>query len=291
LVQLGSGPRQRQIFLFEQCIILSKKETEQIGEIGRYEYKDCLMTAKIGCTEVARGDELTFELWTEEKDVLYYLRPETAEIKENWLTEIRKILFLQLQNEKDRRSVASPASPLMKIRDQGRFNLNSTSSLPHNLFPTSFSFDGFNSNRTSSDFDDEYEDDFGWSDSEFENDGDEDEVRAGVGEGDGVSNQQESESLTNEDKVCTETSPSLSKTALRISVNTFEAVADYSGVEASELSLCVGDLVNLLKEGDDGWWYCRALDGSGEGWLPSSYLHKPKSITRDTPATKVETSV
>ena len=292
LVQRGSGPRQRQIFLFEQCIIISKKETEQIGEIGTYEFKDCLLTAKIGCTEVARGDPLTFEIWMEGKDSVYYLRPETAEMKENWLSEIRKILMLQLENEKKRRSHVSPASPLMRIHEPGGRPIPNTPNVlspnvlsPH-LFPASFNFDptSFRSNRTSSEFEDDYEDDDSdWSDNEFEHDYEELEVeeldvKEGAEGAEGVCSKGEGEDKPG-DKPGENEEP-------RICVNTFETVADYVGVECTELSLQVGDLVNLLKEGEEGWWYCRSLVGDTEGWLPSSYLQKP-SVS----VAKVETKV
>ena len=52
----------------------------------------------------------------------------------------------------------------------------------------------------------------------------------------------------------------------------FCAIADYSSVEDTELSFNQGDLVALIKEGDDGWWYCRNLGTNQEGWAPSGYL-------------------
>jgi len=52
----------------------------------------------------------------------------------------------------------------------------------------------------------------------------------------------------------------------------FRAVADYTALEETELSLIQNELLTLVKEGDDGWWYCRNLENNLEGWAPSGYL-------------------
>lgn len=55
-------------------------------------------------------------------------------------------------------------------------------------------------------------------------------------------------------------------------MNTFVAIADYTAVEESELSFNAGDLLNLIKEGDGGWWYCKDCKSLKEGWAPFGYL-------------------
>lgn len=52
----------------------------------------------------------------------------------------------------------------------------------------------------------------------------------------------------------------------------FTAVADYGAMEETELSFSCGEMVSLIKEGDDGWWYCKHLSTHNEGWAPSGYL-------------------
>ncbi|KAF6021900.1 hypothetical protein EB796_019794 [Bugula neritina] len=54
--------RERQIFLFEDCIVFAKEATE--GGKTKYTYKTRLLIAEIGVTEHIEGDQCKFALWT-----------------------------------------------------------------------------------------------------------------------------------------------------------------------------------------------------------------------------------
>ena len=47
-----------------------------------------------------------------------------------------------------------------------------------------------------------------------------------------------------------------------------------SGSEPLTLSLCKGDVVEVLDNSIDGKWYIRTLDGMEHGWVPSSLLER-----------------
>uniref|UniRef100_A0A672Z3H9 Mcf.2 cell line derived transforming sequence-like b n=1 Tax=Sphaeramia orbicularis TaxID=375764 RepID=A0A672Z3H9_9TELE len=52
----------------------------------------------------------------------------------------------------------------------------------------------------------------------------------------------------------------------------YTVMADYDGDSVQELSVKSGDMVELIKEGDDGHWLVRNLSTSKEGWIAASNL-------------------
>ncbi|XP_041975646.1 guanine nucleotide exchange factor DBS-like isoform X3 [Aricia agestis] len=55
------------------------------------------------------------------------------------------------------------------------------------------------------------------------------------------------------------------------------ALAEYTAVGGSEVSLREGQHAELLKVGCAGWWYVRIAGGQGEGWAPAAYLDQRKT--------------
>ena len=49
-------------------------------------------------------------------------------------------------------------------------------------------------------------------------------------------------------------------------------MASYKALESTELSFQQGDIVELLRVGQDGWWHTRHTATKQEGWVPASYL-------------------
>uniref|UniRef100_A0A671WMB2 MCF.2 cell line derived transforming sequence like n=1 Tax=Sparus aurata TaxID=8175 RepID=A0A671WMB2_SPAAU len=52
----------------------------------------------------------------------------------------------------------------------------------------------------------------------------------------------------------------------------YTVMADYEKGSAQELSVKSGDMVQLVKEGDDGQWFVRNLSTSKEGWIAAANL-------------------
>lgn len=52
----------------------------------------------------------------------------------------------------------------------------------------------------------------------------------------------------------------------------FVALADFQAQDPSMVSLLAKDIVTVTQEAQGGWWYATHADGSGEGWVPSTYL-------------------
>ena len=54
--------------------------------------------------------------------------------------------------------------------------------------------------------------------------------------------------------------------------STYLAIASYPAVEDTEVSFQEGDTLELLRVGQEGWWFSRHTGTAKEGWVPASYL-------------------
>ncbi|KAJ7405848.1 SH3 and PX domain-containing protein 2B [Willisornis vidua] len=50
----------------------------------------------------------------------------------------------------------------------------------------------------------------------------------------------------------------------------YVVVADYQKQESSEISLCVGQLVDIIEKNESGWWFVSTLEE--QGWVPATCL-------------------
>lgn len=55
-----------------------------------------------------------------------------------------------------------------------------------------------------------------------------------------------------------------------IILDTYRVVADFTKTSKHEISLCTGDLVEIVEKNQNGWWFCQFE--SKNGWIPASYL-------------------
>ncbi|XP_066915700.1 guanine nucleotide exchange factor DBS-like [Clytia hemisphaerica] len=278
------GAKHRQVFLFEKCLIFSKKEVENGRDLGTYQYKGHIWTADIGVTESVRGDANRFEVWS--KIVVYTLQANNTDMKTNWLSEIRKILMSQFEGAKEtltqklssdiyksddvkqqlrqKLKFLDPSlrasTPVLNLNpsdigDRPRMNtFGECSPKKEKLRACTSESNLLDDNRSRST-------DSLWSDSEFEDDAENAVIEETTNLPDDDANKTTSEEIFEE-----EVSP---RTQGEIQ---FCSVADYEAMEETELSLKYGDKVSLIKEGDDGWWYCKSLETNQEGWAPSGYL-------------------
>ncbi|KAK5920655.1 hypothetical protein CgunFtcFv8_024442 [Champsocephalus gunnari] len=61
-------------------------------------------------------------------------------------------------------------------------------------------------------------------------------------------------------------------TGNKLTAGKYTVTADYEQGGAEELSLKSGDMVELVKEGEDGQWLVRNLSSSTEGWIAAASL-------------------
>ena len=59
----------------------------------------------------------------------------------------------------------------------------------------------------------------------------------------------------------------------------YVAQDDHTPGSETELRLREGDIVTLIKVGENGWWYVRMLNSGEEGWVPGAYLEPAKRLS------------
>lgn len=52
----------------------------------------------------------------------------------------------------------------------------------------------------------------------------------------------------------------------------YSAIACYDAVENTEVSFQEGDTLELLRVGQEGWWFAQHTATAQQGWVPASYL-------------------
>uniref|UniRef100_A0A8B9C0A3 MCF.2 cell line derived transforming sequence like n=1 Tax=Anser brachyrhynchus TaxID=132585 RepID=A0A8B9C0A3_9AVES len=275
-----------------------------------YSYKHSLNMAAVGITENVKGDAKKFEIWYNAREEVYIIQAPTPEVKATWVNEIRKVLTSQLQacreasqhrtlehtqslplpassctspsrnnirntkkmeerkadltslegyvttvapkypeKSKDDTSSTSECSVLSKKRFtlQGFTNLKTSPTSPdkkpkrHEVVsdPTPFGLRGWA--KTSHSLDASEEND-GWSSAEDPLNSSDAEEEGGGGAG-------------NE---------------MKLTPGKYTVVTDYERGISEEFTVKSGDLVQLIREGEDGLWYAD-LTGR-EGWIPASNL-------------------
>uniref|UniRef100_A0A8B9R020 MCF.2 cell line derived transforming sequence like n=1 Tax=Anas platyrhynchos TaxID=8839 RepID=A0A8B9R020_ANAPL len=275
-----------------------------------YSYKHSLNMAAVGITENVKGDAKKFEIWYNAREEVYIIQAPTPEVKATWVNEIRKVLTSQLQacreasqhrtlehtqslplpassctspsrnnirnakkmderkadltslegyvttvapkypeKGKDDTSSTSECSVLSKKRFtlQGFTNLKTSPTSPdkkpkrHEVVsdPTPFGLRGWA--KTSHSLDASEEND-GWSSAEDPLNSSDAEEEGGGGGG-------------NE---------------MKLTPGKYTVVTDYERGVSEEFTVKSGDLVQLIREGEDELWYAD-LTGR-EGWIPASNL-------------------
>ena len=64
---------------------------------------------------------------------------------------------------------------------------------------------------------------------------------------------------------------------------TYKALYDFSSSESNQLSIKQGELVILVKQGDEGWCLAKRINSNEEGWTPFTYLEQVKTAAAAPP--------
>ncbi|XP_069376652.1 guanine nucleotide exchange factor DBS isoform X15 [Paralichthys olivaceus] len=249
-------PMQRHLFLHEKALLFCKRREEN-GEgyekAPSYSFKHSLSMSAVGITENAKGDNKKFEIWCNSRDEVFIVQAPTQEIKTAWVNEIRKVLTQQLKACRDARqqknldSVSlSPTSSstsisLSPFRSNGQKNQKKQDEKKAELSPTS------DANSSSS------PKHKGWSKTSLSVDASE--------ENDGYSSGEDPMNSDPEDDGGKKLAP-----------GKYTVVADCEKAGPQELSVKSGDVVQLIREGEDGQWFVRNLRSSKEGWVAAANL-------------------
>ncbi|KAM9327952.1 guanine nucleotide exchange factor DBS isoform 2-T2 [Pholidichthys leucotaenia] len=249
-------PMQRHLFLHEKALLFCKRREEN-GEgyekAPSYSFKHSLSMSAVGITESAKGDNKKFEIWSNSREEVFIVQAPTPEIKTAWLNEIRKVLTQQLQACRD----ASQQKSSDSVTPSSSSNSNSISLSP---------FRSTNQKNQKKQEEKKAEPEptpdtnssssprhKGWNKLSLSVDASE--------ENDGFSSGEDPINSDPEDEVGKKLAP-----------GKYTVVADWEKAGPQELSVKSGDMVQLIREGEDGQWFVRNLRNSKEGWVAAANL-------------------
>ncbi|XP_044144497.1 probable guanine nucleotide exchange factor MCF2L2 [Bufo gargarizans] len=93
-------PMQRHLFLYAKTLLFCKKReesTEGHEKSPSYSFKHALKMSSVGITENVKGDNKKFEVWFNGREEVYIIQASTVELKNLWVSQIRKVLTGQLE--------------------------------------------------------------------------------------------------------------------------------------------------------------------------------------------------
>ncbi|KAF3857189.1 hypothetical protein F7725_009048 [Dissostichus mawsoni] len=303
-------PMQRHLFLHQKALLFCKRREEN-GEgyekAPSYSFKHSLSMSAVGFTENAKGDNKKFEIWCNSRDEVFIVQAPTPEIKTSWVNEIRKVLTQQLKacrdasQQKSSDSVfQSPASnnssvSLSPFRGSGSKSQkkpeekkaeanamsDSSSSPKHKDDPVTspttdrsavakkrFTLQGFSTLKSpkGSAMSPEHGSKRhlvksdpapfgfkGWNKASLSVDASE--------ENDGYSSSEDPMNSDTEDDVGKKLAP-----------GKYTVFADCEKAGPQELSVKSGDMVQLIREGEEEQWFVKNLRSSKEGWVAAANL-------------------
>ncbi|XP_030557055.1 guanine nucleotide exchange factor DBS isoform X2 [Drosophila novamexicana] len=253
-IRLRIKPQQRHIFLYQKSLLFCKQTSKAGHNKSTYQFKHHVKMSQIGLTESVRGDAKRFEVWLQGRQEVHTLQAPTVDVKNKWVAEIKRVLLNQLEelkgekikqyglNHRGLKQTTSWDTPNIILGTPSRniscdassesSNRNSNCSSEENGPAASAC-----ANSSSGIGDRDHPEGCGWS-SDYSN--------------------SEDEMSVNEDN----STPG----------SKFIALADYTAMGHSEVSMREGEAIELLKVGCAGWWYVRVLDTNAEGWTPGAYL-------------------
>ncbi|XP_030604787.1 guanine nucleotide exchange factor DBS isoform X4 [Archocentrus centrarchus] len=305
-------PMQRHLFLHEKALLFCKRREENgegYEKAPSYSFKHSLSMSAVGITENAKGDNKKFEIWCNSRDEVFIVQAPTPEIKTAWVNEIRKVLTQQLRacrdasQQKSSDSMSpnptnnSPSISLSPFRNSGQKNQkkqedkktetaptadsNSSSSPKHKDEPVTspttdrssvakkrFTLQSFSNLKSpkGSTLSPEHSSKRhlvksdptpfgfkGWNKVSLSVDASE--------ENDGYSSGEDPMNSDPEDEVGKKLVP-----------GKYTVVADCEKTGPQELSVKSGDMVQLIREGEEGQWFVKNLRTNKEGWVAAANL-------------------
>ncbi|XP_034653766.1 guanine nucleotide exchange factor DBS isoform X2 [Drosophila subobscura] len=253
-IRLRIKPQQRHIFFYQKSMLFCKQTSKSGHNKSTYQFKHHVKVSQIGLTESVRGDTKRFEVWLQGRQEVHTMQAATVDLKNKWVAEIKRVLLNQLEELKGEK---------IKQYSLNHRGLRQTTSwdTPNIILANTISFDAptESSNRNS-------------NCSSDDNAG-----AASVNSLSGAADKEQQE-VCGWSSDCSNSEDELSLFEDNSTPGSkFIALADYTAMGHSEVSMREGETVELLKVGCAGWWFVRILDVNSEGWTPAAYL---ESINR-----------
>ncbi|XP_053178288.1 guanine nucleotide exchange factor DBS [Scomber japonicus] len=240
-------PMQRHLFLYDKMLLFCKKRDETTDgheKTPSYSFKHSLKMSAVGITENVKGDSKKFEVWYNGREEVYIIQAPSMDVKNMWVSEIRKVLTGQLE--------ACRASQLHQkisdhiygapMRNMRKMALRqSDSSSPESGFRRANPSPNMRQKR-------------GWTQRRLPSIDTEDFETIHSSAEESSNSSEEEGSNKNGDS------------------SRFRVQLTYESREAQDLSLETGDLVQFVEEAENGHWLVKNLLTEETGLVPSSIL-------------------
>lgn len=99
-MRLRMKTQQRHIFLYQKSMLFCKPASKTGHNKSTYQYKHSVKMSLIGLTESVRGDNKRFEVWLQGRQEVHTIQAANIDIKNKWVSEIKRVLLNQLEELK-----------------------------------------------------------------------------------------------------------------------------------------------------------------------------------------------
>ncbi|XP_048170757.1 guanine nucleotide exchange factor DBS-like isoform X8 [Corvus hawaiiensis] len=254
-------PMQRHLFLYTKMLLFCKKREENTDgheKTASYSFKNSLKMSTVGITENVKGDNKKFEIWYNGREEVYIIQASSVELKNTWISEIRKVLTGQLEacraeaSQLHQRITESVYHAPMDSSNASRYSRKS-SSIYENKSETSNVEASNNKNRNSSPSARQKR---GWPSRQMPSLDTFEDFEVIPSSMDELSNSSDLEEETNPNN----------------GSNLFRVEGSFDSCFPDSLTLEDGDLVQFVQEGENGQWLVKKLVSEKSDWVPSSIL-------------------
>ncbi|XP_076579131.1 guanine nucleotide exchange factor DBS isoform X5 [Chaetodon auriga] len=112
-------PMQRHLFLYDKMLLFCKKREETTDgheKTPSYSFKHSLKMSAVGITENVKGDCKKFEVWYNGREEVYIIQAPSMDVKNTWVSEIRKVLTGQLEACREASQLNIYGAPMRNVR-------------------------------------------------------------------------------------------------------------------------------------------------------------------------------
>ncbi|XP_051803537.1 guanine nucleotide exchange factor DBS isoform X8 [Acanthochromis polyacanthus] len=235
-------PMQRHLFLYDKMLLFCKKREETSDgheKTPSYSFKHSLKMSAVGITENVKGDSKKFEVWYNGREEVYIIQAPSMDVKNMWVSEIRKVLTGQLEACREASQLNIYGAPMRNVRKMAL--KQSDSSSPESGFRRSNPSPNMRQKR-------------GWTQRRL--------LSMDTEDFETIPSSAEESSNSSEDEGNNKNGDN----------SRFRVQLTYESREAKDLSLETGDMVQFLEEAENGNWLVKNLITEETGLVPSSIL-------------------
>ncbi|XP_050688472.1 guanine nucleotide exchange factor DBS-like isoform X4 [Eriocheir sinensis] len=296
LRELRLKPAQRHLFLYEKVLLFTKRAGKDTDR-ATYHFKSALKMSQIGLTESVRGnkgDIRKFEVWLQGRQEVHTILAPSAEVKETWVKEIKRVLLDQFEYLKGE-NIKQYSSRIQKGASLNGIRIPPLSpTTQHRALRQTASWDMAGNGMSGSGGSISSSSSEGRQSGEGMREGSRRSTRSmRSSEGTlGDAPEEEEESWSSDYSASDEEEDQETfSEGTEYTSSRFLVLADYNAMGSSEVSLREGDYVDLIKVGCAGWWYVRVSGTPYEGWAPAAYLERVlKKGSRSSPSVSSQES-